>query len=243
MTRSEHFLLACCLTLAFIIYWQLTSAKHFNIPRRTLEKPIPSGPADPVLADMSYSFPPLRQFSEITMRPLFTPDRRASQNVSSDFLNSYTLRGIALLSNRKLGLLERRSDGAAFRVSEGDVIDGWEIALIDTRAIELRSSSGRLALVELTQQHATEPAAHDSDMDDSNRISHAHGRTTGDISPARAHEHRFVNAADAVIRPTPDDRYENPGAADHNSRFVEEPLLPLPPPPLAAPRRKPTHPR
>ena len=83
----------------------------------------------------------MSQFRDIMKRPLFSPSRRSIPTTTTKPIDAYRLRGIFLSEQSDVGLVERRSDGVVIRLSEGDVVDGWQVVFVNPGAIGLSNST------------------------------------------------------------------------------------------------------
>ena len=129
-------LLVCCVLLVAAIFAEVT---YYNLLSSAPLRPSPDQyQIDVQDTDKELEFPPMSYFREIVDRPLFNPSRRAIV-ASVKLMPLYRFRGALLMGKRRIGLLERRSNGVLLRVREGDVVDGWQIAFIDSRAIQMSS--------------------------------------------------------------------------------------------------------
>ena len=128
--------LFCCVLLVVTIFAEVTYYSRLSsVPPRPDSGEYRMETQD---TDRELEFPPMSSFREIVERPLFNPSRRAIV-ASVKLMPLYRFRGALLMGKRRIGLLERRSNGVLLRVREGDVVDGWQIAFIDSRAIQMSS--------------------------------------------------------------------------------------------------------
>lgn len=223
---------------------QLSSYTNVSVPSYEPEKMDSTSHINFFSSDIPYQFPPIHHFKEISSRPLFTPGRRKVQSTNLHHLGQYWLRGVALFNNHKIGLLERRSDGEAIRVFEGDIIDGWEIILIDSHIIKMTDASRRVTAITIAPSRTEDTSGtyHDdvinADHDDN---LYAYNKTTQEITLPQGLGRRFVPADHLRVQSNAAARQKDTGAADYNGTVFTQPLL-LPPPPPLPPRYNPMQP-
>lgn len=120
-------------------------ANHYDYFPRFLamksEEPIDKVKIDDLPSNLSFNPPLLSSFKEITDRPLFSPSRRPDSPSSTISISAYAVRGVLLSRRRNVALVESRPHGTVIRVSEGDVIAGWQIVFINANEIGLSSTS------------------------------------------------------------------------------------------------------
>ena len=149
MRRSVLALLVCCGSFAAVTYVKA------NYPNVSSDLPVPlaevrNRPNDTDVSNVGLKYPPISHFREITDRPLFSPSRRPARTADLSPMDAYRLRGVLVSNRRKTGLLERRSDGMSIPVHEGDIVDTWQIVLIDTKEI-VWSDSAQFHTMRITQ--------------------------------------------------------------------------------------------
>ena len=147
MRLSTLLLLVCCGTLAAVICYEFIYYDPLSEAAPSLSADDASH-TDESEKDPEYDYPLITQFREISERPLFSPSRSRS-NTHRESVDAYRLRGIFSSKNRKFGLVERLSDGTSIRVSDGGIIDGWQVLFIDEESIVMTDSS-QVVTLEIT---------------------------------------------------------------------------------------------
>jgi hypothetical protein len=113
--------------------------------------------AGPVVAQESeplFSLPPLTDLEAIVEKPLFSPDRRALEDIgqpeppaASSEPSGTTEREIVLAgtatdqADRAVAILHDVSEGVQFRVWVGDEVEGWTVKAITPRAVVLGTTT------------------------------------------------------------------------------------------------------
>jgi len=94
-------------------------------------------------------------------RPLFASSRRRppesaekSEGVAADTAKPVTfeLLGVALGGPRAIAILRKKSDGTSYRVQPGDILGGWQVAKVESRAVLLERPEGLSESVPLLRQ-------------------------------------------------------------------------------------------
>jgi Tfp pilus assembly protein PilP len=85
------------------------------------------------------SLPPLSTFNDVAQRPLFSPSRRPQAVAATAKLSSasLTLTGIVTEQGKKIALIRMAEQRTEVRVGPGASLNGWQIATIDDRGIDL----------------------------------------------------------------------------------------------------------
>ena len=131
-------LLVCCVLLVAAIFAEVT---YYNLLSSAPLRPSPDQyQIDVQDTDKELEFPPMSYFREIVDRPLFNPSRRPIV-ASAKPMPLYRFRGALLMGKHRIGLLERRSDRVLIRVREGYLVGEWQITSIDSRSIQVSSST------------------------------------------------------------------------------------------------------
>lgn len=98
-------------------------------------------------AGPGYTPPSLDSYSEITERPIFSPDRKApdggqevlaAQGVGASTTN-LRLEGVALSPDERVAVIRRSDTQQLFRVSQGENLDAWRLETIRPDRVVLRS--------------------------------------------------------------------------------------------------------
>lgn len=102
-----------------------------------------------------YVAPDATQFSVVVERPLLSPSRRpgvgpaprvqAAEAAPAD-TPAVRLLGVVSAGADRIALVTRAEGGPVRRLREGDVLDGWEAALIEADSLVLRRGDSALTL-------------------------------------------------------------------------------------------------
>lgn len=173
--RTIQNLLAVFLTLSGLTLGNYVYDRYANPPERAASPAAASAPlTGPVVADSSAKtktvrLPALRNFAEISDRPLFSATRRPPQRAqrSSPVVASaevpnrassgqYTVMGIMIEKDMKSALLRKGRNGEFLRVKVGQKLDGWTIDDIKVGSVQLRQ--GELLEVVMIRDNVLSPA-------------------------------------------------------------------------------------
>jgi hypothetical protein len=121
----------------------------------------PAGEAGP-----GYTPPPLESYSEITERPIFSPERKApdggqdalaAQGVGVSSTN-LRLEGVALSPGERVAVIRRSDTQQLFRVSQGESLDAWRLETIRPDRVVLRSQGEVQVLMLPVERLEAQPA-------------------------------------------------------------------------------------
>lgn len=110
------------------------------------------GPRPPKRAASLASFvpPPASDFAEIAARPLFLPDRRpppeAEQSKAPPPPPSLTVEGVVIAPGQHYAVIAHGNPPKLESVTEGAMIDGWEVENIARDLVSLRAGSDSMAI-------------------------------------------------------------------------------------------------
>ncbi len=146
--RPSALLIGLCLILGGVIYLELSFG-----PSHRAASPIPIAPGPPepavlLVADPGFAMKPPDDFSEIAQRPLFIPSRRPlppdtepprpSPGPRKAKRHRFTLKGVVIVADERMAVLQRRRSRTVLRVVEGQQIDGWLVEAIMPDRVVLR---------------------------------------------------------------------------------------------------------
>jgi len=121
-----------CVGLAGVIYEELGRPAIEPAANAASARPAAS-PSKALVAAPSFAMPPLRNYAEVTARPLFSQTRRPPPEVPSGppaQTSSFTLVGTILSERGRHALIEHGQPPRLERFTEGQEIDGWVIEKI-----------------------------------------------------------------------------------------------------------------
>ncbi len=149
--RPSALLIGLCLILGGVIYLELSIG-----PSPPAASPIPIAPDRPepavlLVADPGFTMKPLVDFSEIAQRPLFIPSRRPLPPDTESprpgprkaERHRFTLKGVVIVGDERMAVLQRRRSRTVLRVVEGQQIDGWLVEAIMVDRVVLRQGETR----------------------------------------------------------------------------------------------------
>lgn len=147
--RPSALLIGLCLILGGVIYLELSF-----VPSPPAASRIALGPPEPAVlpvADPGFTMKPLDDFSEIARRPLFIPSRRPlppdteppRPGPRKAERHRFTLKGVVIVADERMAVLQRRRGRTALRVVEGQQIDGWLVEAIMPDRVVLRQGETR----------------------------------------------------------------------------------------------------
>ncbi len=147
--RPSALLIGLCLILGGVIYLELSFGP--SPPAASLIALGPPEPAVLLAADPGFTMKPPDDFSEIARRPLFIPSRRplppdtepprqAPRKVER---RRFTLKGVVIVADERMAVLQRRRSRKVLRVVEGQQIDGWLVEAIMPDRVVLRQGETR----------------------------------------------------------------------------------------------------
>lgn len=143
--RAPLLLLALCLALAGVIYVELDRP-----PLEAVAKAAPAPPAEAAgtsRAGPGFSMPPLRRYSEVRERPLFSETRRPAIDAGPAIdprSSAFNLVGIVISAHERRALIEHGQPPHLERLSEGQDIDGWTVESIESDRVVLARADLRL---------------------------------------------------------------------------------------------------
>ena len=148
-SRAPFYLLALCIGLASIVYWQTENPPAFPTNVAGAVGPPEIEPRRALQAE--FTFPPLAAFSEIVARPLFSPSRRLPMEIEdsesvSDVTpppqpSQFILAGVIISAEGRMVLLRRMNSTDLIRALLGQEIDGWSVELIESDRVTLRQGN------------------------------------------------------------------------------------------------------
>jgi hypothetical protein len=142
--RAQAVLTVLCLCLAVVIYEELD--------RPILESSANAAAAragrstTPPMPVVSFSMPPLRDYAEVTARPLFVQSRRPPPQASRappTQVSAFTLVGIVVSDRSSYALVEFGQPPKLTRIREGQDLAGWTVEEILPTKVVLRHSDIR----------------------------------------------------------------------------------------------------
>ncbi len=149
--RPSALLIGLCLILGGVIYLELSIG-----PSPPAASPIPIAPGRPepavlLVADRGFTMKPLDDFSEIARRPLFIPSRRPlppdteppRPGPRKGERHRFTLKGVVIVGDERMAVLQRRRSRTVLRVVEGQQFDGWLVEAIMADRVVLRQGETR----------------------------------------------------------------------------------------------------
>ncbi len=155
--RPSALLIGLCLFLGGVIYLELSVGPS---PPAASPVPIALGPPEPavlLMADPGFTMKPLDDFSEIARRPLFIPSRRRlppdtepprpSPRPRKAERHRFTLKGVVIVDDERMAVLQGRRGRTVLRVVEGEKIDGWLVEAILPDRVVLRQGETREEVV------------------------------------------------------------------------------------------------
>jgi hypothetical protein len=139
-------LLSLCLGFAGVIYIELDQP-----PLDSIAKAAPAAPraaAAPASDAPGFTMPPVRAYTEVVERPLFSETRR--QSVDSPVApvdprsSAFNLVGTIISAREHRALIEHGQPPRLERVGEGQDIDGWSVESIRADRVILTRADARL---------------------------------------------------------------------------------------------------
>jgi hypothetical protein len=139
-------LLLLCLGLAGLIYVELDQPSIDSIAKAS-----PAPPRDPATASRdapAFTMPPIRAYTEVLERPLFSETRRPSVDSPAAPVDprssAFNLVGTIISANERHALIEHGQPPHLERVSEGQDIDGWAVESIRNDRVILTRAEAKL---------------------------------------------------------------------------------------------------
>jgi general secretion pathway protein N len=129
-----------CVALAGVIYAELDPAASEPTANAAPSRPA-AGQSTQTIAAPSFAMPPLRNYVEVTSRPLFSQTRRPPPEAPRSppaQASSFTLVGIVLSERGRHAIIEHGQPPRLDRVSEGQELDGWFIETIAASKVTIR---------------------------------------------------------------------------------------------------------
>jgi hypothetical protein len=151
MRPSRHqllpaLLLSLCLGLAGVIYIELDQPSIDSIA-----KAAPAPPRETMGAASDapgFTMPPVRAYTEVLERPLFSETRRPSVDSPTAPVDprssAFNLVGTIISAHERRALIEHGQPPHLERLSEGQDIDGWSVESIRTDRVILTRADARL---------------------------------------------------------------------------------------------------
>ena len=149
-----------CVGLAVIALAELTGSDATT--------PDPTGPTasskgEVPAPDASFSMPALSNFTSVSQRPLFSPDRRppARSADNSGAWSSFALAGIIITPDSREALVSHGKPPTISHIAEGQTIEGWTVSAIypDHVVFRDRLSEHELRLIDKTVPQASQQPA------------------------------------------------------------------------------------
>ena len=139
-------LLSLCLGFAGVIYVELDQPSIDSIA-----KAAPAPPRDTVAAASDapgFTMPPVRAYTEVLERPLFSETRRPSVDSPTAPVDprssAFNLVGTIISAHERRALIEHGQPPHLERLSEGQDIDGWSVESIRSDRVILTRADARL---------------------------------------------------------------------------------------------------
>jgi type II secretory pathway component PulC len=143
--RVQIVLGLACMALAGLIYEELDRPAIEPAANAASARPTADQPVVPTAAP-NFAMPLLRDYAEVTARPLFSETRRPPPEVSRGppvQPSSFTLIGIIVSENGRHALIEHGQPPRLDRVIEGQEFQGWTIETILPGKVVIRHANTR----------------------------------------------------------------------------------------------------
>ncbi len=150
---TSLFLIAVVATLANLLYYSLEAPPpgQRQIDQKTQDKL----PAETIFELPKTRLPNLDALSEITKRPLFSPDRRpheekvkVSESPEKNIINTdLELTGIVLSEKERVAFLRKLRDKKTTKIGINEDIDGWKLVSLSNNSATLTSGKQQLVLM------------------------------------------------------------------------------------------------
>jgi general secretion pathway protein N len=139
-------LLALCLGLGGVIYVELDQPSIDAIAKAAVAPPRDAVPA--ARDAPGFTMPPIRAYTEVLERPLFSETRRPSVDSpvapADPRSSAFTLVGTIITAHEKHALVEHGQPPRLERVAEGQDIEGWSVESIRPDRVILTRADARL---------------------------------------------------------------------------------------------------
>jgi hypothetical protein len=146
-------LAALCLVLAALV-----TTEWLDWQDRTILPAQPPANAPASSATVNFTMPALATYSEVLSRPLFSPNRRPSEEAPATIVStSMTLVAILISARGPHALVRHGTPPQLDRVVEGQTIDGWTTETIKFDRIILRRGVDVLELVPVSVEQPHPP--------------------------------------------------------------------------------------
>jgi len=148
-------LAALCLVLVGVV-----TAEWLGWQDRAVPPAPPPANAPAPSATLNFIMPALATYSEVLSRPLFSPNRRPSEEAPTATVStSMTLIAILISPRGPHALVRHGTPPQLDRVVEGQTIDGWTAEAIKFDRVILRRGADLLELVPVSAEPPHPPAA------------------------------------------------------------------------------------
>ncbi len=144
--RIPWALLACCAVMAVLVGLEWS---RFAGAAPAPEAALPASAA-PSAQLASYVPPPADRFAEIAQRPLFVPERRPQLDAELQKPTpapgppTLVVQGVVLTGDRHYAIIQHGNPPKLEDLSEGAIVDGWQIESIAADRIALRAGAAHL---------------------------------------------------------------------------------------------------
>ena len=141
-----------------LIYEISAPIERYEVPRVT-PSPLAASPAV-----TPFQPPALLEFSEIDERPIFNPSRTPFKIPEAKVVEaprpppSLTLVGVIVTRSGRIAITRAQGATASVNLIPGQLIDGWEVAAIETDHVTLRSNASTFE-IKLQSPSAGQPSA------------------------------------------------------------------------------------
>ena len=147
--RMPWALFACCAAIAAVVGVEWTRFAG-AAPQGELAPPPAAASAKAEIA--TFVPPPETHFAEIAERPLFIPERRPQQDIEPQKAApppnapAVIVQGVVLESGRHYAIIQHIAPPKLEELSEGAIVDGWQIESIAADHVSLRAGTQQMDL-------------------------------------------------------------------------------------------------
>jgi hypothetical protein len=208
--------LFCCGALAAIAYAGANSNNasskappaSANHDRDLYHVPIP---------DLRIQHHSISEFRAISDRPLFSSSRRPTPAAATAQVQVHRLRGVLTTDSLKIALVESIDDGTLLRLSEGDIVDVWQVYAIRKDSItwsrldrsdemivaEVWEEGGVLSSTDSFQLEGSEANEPNEQTNASSQLNRPRGHIAGERAIPHRHLTRAAEYAPIVVPTEP----------------------------------------
>ena len=152
-------IVALCAVLGGVIYRELSAPMEAGEAATPLAAAA-SKPANSAEPD-GFTAPAAQAYSEISERPLFSPNRRpvprhtAPEAIGA--VSSFVFAGSVISKTERVALVQHGHPGKLVRLREGDQLEGWTVVSIDADRVVIEHGSEREELKPREKASPTSP--------------------------------------------------------------------------------------